>query len=77
MADATRVVGFGAGRITFDGEPRTFFYGKEGEASSPCVELGFDPPFVIQTAMNLLEQGIELEPLPLHMEELAEAISCR
>lgn len=104
VADATRVVGFGAGRITFDGEPREFFYGDAGgetgrsekteqavkaekveksvqtektEKSSPCVELGFDPPFVIQTAMHLLEQGLHLHPLPLNMEELAEVISCQ
>ncbi|CAN7246514.1 energy-coupling factor ABC transporter ATP-binding protein [Paenibacillus sp. LjRoot56] len=110
VADASRVVGFGAGRITFDGEPREFFYGeaweksekfeeyeetekieklkklkkfdksekvKKFEKSSPCVELGFDPPFVIQTAMHLLEQGLTLDPLPLNMEELAEVISCR
>ncbi|CAN7739043.1 ATP-binding cassette domain-containing protein [Paenibacillus sp. LjRoot153] len=89
VADATRVIGFGAGRITFDGEPRKFFYGEVGEKSekfekikkfeksSPCVELGFDPPFVIQTAMHLLEQGLTLHPLPLNMEELAEVISCR
>jgi energy-coupling factor transport system ATP-binding protein len=107
VADASRVVGFGAGRITFDGEPREFFYGKAGEKSeeteeierfeeyekierfekvkklkkfdksSPCVELGFDPPFVIQTAMHLLEQGLTLDPLPLNMEQLAEVISCR
>lgn len=80
VADATRVIGFGAGRITFDGEPRSFFYGEadgDWQKSSPCVELGFDPPFAIQTAMNLLEQGLTLQPLPLNMEELAEAISCR
>ncbi|WP_246320368.1 energy-coupling factor ABC transporter ATP-binding protein [Paenibacillus qinlingensis] len=90
VADATRVVGFGAGRITFDGEPRSFFYGeyekmeknekseklKKFEKASPCVELGFDPPFVIQTAMHLIEQGLTLHPLPLNMEELAEVISC-
>ncbi|MDR6553409.1 ATP-binding cassette domain-containing protein [Paenibacillus qinlingensis] len=78
--DATRVIGFGDGRITFDGEPRKFFYGEAegaGKKVSPCVELGFDPPFAIQTAMHLLEQGLILDPLPLCMEELAEAISCR
>ena len=30
VADATRVIGFGEGRITFDGEPRAFFYGEAG-----------------------------------------------
>lgn len=79
VADATRVIGFGTGRVTFEGDPRTFFYGDiEGaRKASPCVELGFDPPFTVQTAMHLLEQGVALQPLPLTMEELAEAISCR
>ncbi|WP_244163356.1 energy-coupling factor ABC transporter ATP-binding protein [Paenibacillus pectinilyticus] len=80
VADATRIIGFGAGRITFDGEPRAFFYGtteSSRQVTSPCVELGFDPPFAVQTAMSLLEQGVTLQPLPLNLEELAEAIACR
>ncbi|MGO4270678.1 ATP-binding cassette domain-containing protein [Paenibacillus sp. TAF58] len=77
LADATRVVGFGQGRITFDGGPRTFFYGEGGElpVMTPCMELGFDSPFVVKTAMGLLQQGYQLDLLPLEMEELAKAVS--
>ncbi|NOU89050.1 ATP-binding cassette domain-containing protein [Paenibacillus sp. LMG 31460] len=77
LADATRVVGFGEGRISFDGEPRVFFYGEGGELSvmTPCMELGFDPPFVVKTAIGLLQQGCQLDLLPLDMEELAKAVA--
>lgn len=78
VADATRVIGFGEGRITFDGEPRAFFYGEKGRelpVVTPCMEIGFDPPFVVQTAIGLLQQGCKLELLPLDMEELAEAVA--
>lgn len=77
LADATRVVGFGEGRISFDGEPRAFFYGEGGElpVMTPCMELGFDPPFVVKTAIGLLQQGCQLDLLPLDMEELAKAVA--
>lgn len=78
VADATRVLGFGEGRITFDGEPRAFFYGEQGRelpVMTPCMELGFDPPFVVQTAIGLLQQGCKLGILPINMEELAEAVA--
>ncbi|SDN40590.1 energy-coupling factor transport system ATP-binding protein [Paenibacillus sp. yr247] len=80
-ADATRVLGFGDGRVTFDGEPRVFFYGDEGgdrgdlSVMTPCNELGLDPPFVVKTAIGLLQQGCQLRLLPIDMEELAEAVS--
>jgi energy-coupling factor transport system ATP-binding protein len=77
VADATRVIGFGKGRITFDGEPRVFFYGENGEdlpVMTPCTELGFDPPFVVKTAIGLLQQGCQLRQLPLDMKELSEAV---
>ncbi|KQX56713.1 MULTISPECIES: ATP-binding cassette domain-containing protein [unclassified Paenibacillus] len=81
LADATRVVGFGEGRITFDGEPRAFLYGEGGElpGMTPCKELGFDPPFVVKTAIGLMQQGCQLDLLPIDMEELAKAVSslCR
>ncbi|WP_261302895.1 ATP-binding cassette domain-containing protein [Paenibacillus andongensis] len=77
LADATRVVGFGEGRITFDGEPRAFFYGEGGESPvmTPCMELGFDPPFVVKTAIGLLQQGCQLDILPIDMEELVKAVT--
>lgn len=78
VADATRVIGFGDGRITFDGGPRSFFYGEEEDKSlerSPCTELGLDSPYVVKTAFGLLKHGCQLRLLPLDMEELAEAVA--
>ncbi|OPH59705.1 hypothetical protein BC351_19685 [Paenibacillus ferrarius] len=78
VADATRVIGFGEGRISFEGEPRAFFYGENGydlPVVTPCMELGLDAPYVIKTAIGLLQQGCRLGLLPLSMEELAEAVA--
>lgn len=78
VADATRVIGFGEGRITFDGGPRAFFYGEDEDKSlerSPCSELGLDSPYVVKTAFGLLNHGCKLRLLPLDMEELAEAVA--
>ncbi|BFT75643.1 ATP-binding cassette domain-containing protein [Paenibacillus sp. P36] len=78
VADATRVIGFGDGRITFDGGPRAFFYGESEDKSletSPCTELGLDSPYVVKTAFGLLKYGCELRLLPLDMDELAEAVA--
>jgi energy-coupling factor transport system ATP-binding protein len=78
VADATRVIGFGEGRITFDGGPRAFFYGEVEDKSlerSPCSELGLDSPYVVKTAFGLLNHGCKLLLLPLDMEELAEAVA--
>ncbi|MGG1555447.1 ATP-binding cassette domain-containing protein [Paenibacillus ferrarius] len=73
-SEATRVIGFGEGRVTYDGDPHAFFYG-EGELS-PCETLGFDLPYVVQTVRHLRKQGVALTALPLSMDELAEAVSC-
>ncbi|UKS25307.1 ATP-binding cassette domain-containing protein [Paenibacillus sp. HWE-109] len=78
VADATRVIGFGEGRITYDGEPRAFFYGdNEAELAvmTPCTALGLDAPFAVKTAISLLQMGCKLGLLPLNMDELAEAVA--
>lgn len=74
-AEATRIIAFGEGCVTFDGGPRAFFYG-EGDAS-PCERLGFDLPYAVQTARHLREQGVVLASQPLTLEELAVAVACR
>lgn len=78
VADATRVIGFGDGRITFDGGPRAFFYGVSEEKcleKTPCSELGLDSPYVVKTAFGLLQHGCKLRLLPLDMDELAGAVA--
>lgn len=42
--------------------------------ASPCISLGLEPPFVIRTALSLLQRGHCLQPLPLRADELAEAV---
>ncbi|UJF34034.1 ATP-binding cassette domain-containing protein [Paenibacillus hexagrammi] len=92
VAEASRVVAFGEGRIAYDGCPKEFFYGQssgpacgKSELSQsagtihegilpPYQRLGVEPPFVVQTALLLMDQGWELHPLPLCAEELAEAV---
>jgi energy-coupling factor transport system ATP-binding protein len=39
------------------------------------MALGFEPPFVVKTAIGLLQQGCQLDILPIDMEELAKAVS--
>jgi energy-coupling factor transport system ATP-binding protein len=77
-AEASRVLAFGGGRLTFDGRPGVFFYG-EGEGDmkglTPCTSLGLEPPFVVQTAQALMQRGYKLQCLPLRADELAEAVS--
>lgn len=86
-AEAGRVLAFHGGRVAFDGPPRDFFYGEASEADkgsseasgesalSPCERLGLEPPFVVRTALLLRQRGLRLDPLPLHADELAEAVN--
>jgi len=74
-AEANRIVAFGGGHVAFEGAPEVFFYGKDGDGSTPCVELGLEPPFVVQTAWELLARGVSLSRLPLDADQLAEAVT--
>ncbi|MFD0695697.1 ATP-binding cassette domain-containing protein [Paenibacillus sp. GCM10027628] len=77
-AEASRVIAFGGGKVAFDGAPSAFFYGEGdvgAEGLTPCRKLGLEPPFVVQTAFELLTRGIRLRRLPLSADELAEAVT--
>ncbi|NEW09282.1 ATP-binding cassette domain-containing protein [Paenibacillus sp. SYP-B3998] len=77
-AEASRLIAFGGGAIAFDGPPIAFFYGDgqiETGTAAPCLKLGLDPPFIVQTALALLQRGCQLQYLPLNADELAEAVS--
>ena len=86
---ADRVIAFLDGMVSFDGTPRAFFYGSHdqlgpGQPSGmpdqiPCQELKMELPYVVRIAIGLLERGHRLEPLPLHADELVEAVGagCR
>lgn len=70
---ATRVIALARGLIAFDDTPTAFFYGKgiaEGREDnsaadpnrhnvSPCRNLGFQPPFVIEVVEELIRKGWE------------------
>ncbi|CAG7643611.1 Energy-coupling factor transporter ATP-binding protein EcfA1 [Paenibacillus solanacearum] len=79
LAWCDRVIGMEDGAIVFDESKQSFFYGEEvgGErtAPSPCEQLGFVPPFTVQTALLLLASGWNLRPLPVSPEELSKAVS--
>jgi len=78
---AERVMAFADGVIAFDGTPRAFFYGEYDQTGQPsdipCLGLKMELPNVVRIAVGLWERGHRLEPLPLHADELAEAVRLR
>ncbi|WP_165842212.1 energy-coupling factor ABC transporter ATP-binding protein [Paenibacillus xerothermodurans] len=42
--------------------------------SSCCERLGFVPPYSVQTARALLQQGFQLDPLPVSTTQLGQAV---
>lgn len=82
-AAAGRVIALENGRIVYDGDNRSFFYGQDGERTaegrSPCERLGFTPPYAVQVAKRLLRLGHKLPELPVVPEQLGEAVAalCR
>lgn len=89
LAAGTRVVGLMDGKILFDGPTASFFYGHEDSYDlllqpelspvtstglTPCEQLGFEPPYPVQVALELIRQGIHLDRLPLTAEQLVEVV---
>jgi len=82
---ADRVIAFAKGAIAFDGAPRSFFYGRRDRPEAqtgapgaiPCLALDMALPYVVRIAAGLIERGHDMEPLPLHADELAEAVGAR
>jgi energy-coupling factor transport system ATP-binding protein len=77
LTDADRVIAFANGSIAYEGTSRAFFYGTH--ESSACTNLGLEPPYAVQVTMSLIKKGILLSPLPISLNELAEAVQgqCR
>lgn len=82
LAYADRVHCTEQGRVVYSGTPRHFFYGvaDPGPAavarpSCPCAELGFPLPYTVAVVRHLREDGIALDPLPLTVASLAEAVA--
>ncbi|MDF2660554.1 MAG: hypothetical protein K0Q94_3345 [Paenibacillus sp.] len=85
LVPATRVIALVNGGIAYDGTPERFFYGSAGNgrmfdpAETPCLSLGFRPPYAIQVAHRLLQIGIELGECPMLDGQLRRAVTelCR
>ncbi|MFK4302972.1 energy-coupling factor transport system ATP-binding protein [Paenibacillus sp. RC254] len=79
-----RIIAMERGRCVYDGVPSSFFYGrekeviaaKEDEQRSPCERLGLDPPFTVQTALLLKQQGMLRHATPLRPEQLVKEVAC-
>ncbi|WP_248925170.1 energy-coupling factor ABC transporter ATP-binding protein [Paenibacillus hamazuiensis] len=80
IAPGDRVVALQEGRVVFDGLAESFYYGTGSEAEGMdeacCLRLGFEPPYAVQVARELLRLGARLRLLPLTTEQLAEAVTC-
>ncbi|WP_276352415.1 ATP-binding cassette domain-containing protein [Cohnella caldifontis] len=63
-----RVAAIAEGRIRYDGDGRTFFYG-DGEGDSPCEACGLRLPYLAALAQAMKRTGRWSDPLPLSEEE--------
>lgn len=68
-----RTVALADGRIRFDGDGRSFFYG-EGSGVSPCEASGLRLPYLASLALELKRSGRLADPLPLTEKEWDEIV---
>lgn len=69
----TRTVALADGQICYDGDGRTFLYGKPGEAS-PCEKSGLRLPYMATLALAWRSAGKLVDPLPVTDEEWQEVL---
>lgn len=71
-----RVLVLDSGVVVFDGEAGMLFRRDSGEndCRSEAERLRLEPPYTIQVAWSLQEQGVQLDALPFTPEQLAEAV---
>lgn len=69
-----RTVAIAEGQIRYDGDGRTFLYGKLGEAS-PCESSGLRLPYMAALALAWRSIGQLADPLPVTDEEWQEVLS--
>ncbi|XEC97192.1 ABC transporter ATP-binding protein [Paenibacillus tarimensis] len=70
-----RVIALERGRLIYDGDTDGFFTGGTGGGASVCERLGWEPPYTVQTAQELIQLGYTVQPLPLTAEALKEAVA--
>jgi energy-coupling factor transport system ATP-binding protein len=73
VGQANRVVVMNSGRLVYEGSPVDFFYNNKDE--SPCVALGFTPPYSVKVAHNLLNAGLNMDKPPVLMEDLKKVVA--
>lgn len=78
LAGVDRVIALEDGKIVFNGERQAFFYTMIEESEiSPCEQLGFTLPYVVQVAKHLLALGQSLAFLPISAEQLVQVVKNR
>ncbi|GGG80190.1 energy-coupling factor transporter ATP-binding protein EcfA1 [Paenibacillus radicis (ex Gao et al. 2016)] len=76
LREGDRVIALEQGEIVFDGAAEGF-YARSRAMDSVCERLGFEAPYVVQTAWELEKHGVELASLPLTPAALAKAVQRR
>jgi energy-coupling factor transport system ATP-binding protein len=71
LSAGQRVIALDEGQLVFDGSPAEFFFG------TMCETLGFELPFPVQIAKELMKTGIKLSSLPITAAALTEAVRGR
>jgi energy-coupling factor transport system ATP-binding protein len=78
LAEVDRVIALEDGEIVFNGERQAFFYTTiVGSDISPCEQLGFTLPYVVQVTKHLLALGRSLAFLPISAEQLVQVVKNR
>jgi energy-coupling factor transport system ATP-binding protein len=76
---AKRILLLDEGRLAFDGDAESFFYGDAKQEESPCDYFGLEPPFTVQVARALQRLGQPLPIRPLFPHQISQAVmnECR
>jgi energy-coupling factor transport system ATP-binding protein len=78
VGHANRVVVMNQGRIIYEGSPVDFFYNSIDENSmyeSPCLTLGFTPPYSVKVASSLINAGMIMDKPPVLMRDLKKVVA--
>jgi energy-coupling factor transport system ATP-binding protein len=73
VGHANRVAVMRSGRLVYEGTPVDFFYKSSEE--SPCISLGFVPPYSVQVANRLLNAGWIMDKPPVLLADLKKVVA--
>jgi energy-coupling factor transport system ATP-binding protein len=80
LCHAERVVLLNGGRLAFEGDAETFFYGDTRQTGtdpleeSPCERFGLEAPYTVQVARALQCLGHSLPIRPLFPHQISQAV---